>query len=139
VYLNDQKLPGKPPENSETEFLLEQALHLPDVTQNPGADEKWWNLAERFLLESYPALDPESNAKLGKIAPTLLDVSHVTGPKKRRKKILYNIKRAFMKVLAEAPLAPLVPTPSHVAVSNKEILERLKESNPEVYNSLLTS
>src|SRR5208282_558342 len=106
-----------------------QAAHLPDVMQDPKAGEMWWNLAKRFLLESYPALDPASKAKLTKIAPVLLNLSQVPNPKDRRKRIVYNIKRAFMKVLAESPK-------KKVADSNTEILERLKQLDPDLYKRI---
>jgi hypothetical protein len=82
---------------------LTRAGQLPEPAQDSKAAEAWWQLARLILLESYPRLDPGSDANLNTIAPTLLKVSQVADPKKRRNRILYNLERAFMTILAKPP------------------------------------
>lgn len=48
--------------------LLEQAMDLPEVMRNEKDRKKWWKLAKRCLLRSYPALDPASEADVNDIA-----------------------------------------------------------------------
>ncbi len=98
-FIYKDNLPAKP---KMTDYLA-WAGRLPDSAQGPKAAEMWWNLAKRFLLESYPALDPKTDADLIAIAPMLLKISKVANIKARRRRILYNLERAFMTILAKPP------------------------------------
>jgi hypothetical protein len=97
-FLNEGVLPG-----IEKKDLWESVGNLPDAAQDDEAAEMWWKFAKRFLLESYPALSPTSDAKLNEIAPTLLKLAVVNDPKKRRTQILKNIKRKFDFIIAKQP------------------------------------
>ena len=98
-----ENLPARPQPVEGPLDLLILAGHLPNLAQASKAAEDWWELAQQFLLESYPALDPKSTDGLSAIAPMLLKISKVAGIKKRRRRILYNLERAFMTILAKPP------------------------------------
>jgi len=94
---------GNPPAKPKLMDYLAWAGHLPDAAEGHKAAEMWWKLAKRFLLESYPALSPTSDAKLDDIAPELLKLTTISDPKMRRRQILKNIKRKFDFVIAKPP------------------------------------
>jgi len=96
-----ENLPEKPQPKEGTPYFLMLAGRLPDPSRDSKAAEQWWKLAKRFLCESYPALDLQSNAPMDDIAPMLLKISAVVDPKKRKGRILYNLERAFMTMLAK--------------------------------------
>ncbi len=96
-------LPEKPKSVIGIPYFLMLAGRLPDSSKDSKAAVRWWKLAKRFLLESYPALDPKSRARVDDIAPMLLKVSTIVDPVKRKRRILYNLERAFMTILAKPP------------------------------------
>ena len=104
-YVSEIDLSGRLGPVVRTTELLSQAACLPDVKMAPKAAEKWWKLAKHFLLESYPALDPESDAPLEAVAPTLLALSEAGNSQDRKRRILYNIERKFAVVLGVPPKA----------------------------------
>ena len=89
-----------PPKVQKTDYLA-WAGQLPDAAQEQKAPEMWWNLAKKFLLESYPVLGTKSASDLDDLAPTLLKLSAITNQKRRKEKILTNLKTAFMDLLAK--------------------------------------
>jgi hypothetical protein len=123
----------------ETKDLFMQAGRLPEVVTGPGAAERWWKLAKAFLLESYPALDPEGDAPLEAVAPTLLALSKAGNSQDRKRRILYNIERKFAGVLAKSPPSPPAPPPPPPVVNPRELLEKFKRTNPDTYNWLFTN
>lgn len=94
---------GKLPAGVKKTDYLAWAGQLPDAAQDPEAAEKWWRLAKKVLLESYPELAPGSATGLDQLAPALLKISNVKNPAGRRKKILDNIKRKFEFIIAKPP------------------------------------
>ena len=115
----------------ETTDLFLLAGRLPAVAEAPQAAEAWWGVARRFLLESYPALDPSCTTDLNTIAPALLELSQVSGSTARRKGILKNLRRAFLATIVES--RPARPETS------AQTMERVKRVNPDLYRRLSIS
>ena len=127
-FIYRQKPPVEPSENSGAESWLTQAAHLSDEIKSRKDGEAWWKLAERCLLQSYPALDPAAGSNLNAIAPSLLQLSKVKNPRDRRKAILKNIKRKFEIILAEPSTVTIKPTAERMA--------QLKVESPGLFKKL---